>query len=263
MTSLVQHPRVAAASGPASSWSVVDHLDEVTSTHDVALQRLAEGEAPGFVVVADRQTRGRGRAGRGWEDGPAPDASLMFTATVAAGDGQLSLVPLAAGLAVVDAARALGIELRLKWPNDVLTPDGEKCVGILVERHTIADDDVLLVGIGVDVDWRGIDRSGERAAWTSLAEELGGPVDRGELLGEVLDALAVRLAAVDSAPEQLLDDYRAACVTLGQEVDAQGAGGSVISGDAVDVDRTGRLLIDTGRERVAITAGDVTHVRPT
>lgn len=258
------HPPVAAAVGPGRLWSAVHHLDEVSSTHEVALARLRdEHEPPGFVVVADRQTRGRGRAGRSWEDGPRPDASLMLTATVAARRGELSLVPLAAGLAVVDAVdRELGLPLQLKWPNDVLV-DGRKCVGVLVERHTLPapGGDVLLVGIGIDVDWRGVDRSGERRAWTSLAEERGADVDRWALLGALLDSLAGRLDAVATGPAGLLADYRRRCVTLGEDVRALGAGGAPVEGRAVDVDETGRLLLDTARGRVLVTAGDVIHVR--
>lgn len=269
------HPRVTAVTGPGSPWSVVHHLDEVSSTHDDALARLKDGEVAGVVVVADRQTRGRGRAGRGWEDGPGPESSLMLTATVRAPSGAVTLAPLAAGLALADAVdhldllpevEGVGERLRLKWPNDVMVDD-RKCAGILVERHLVDDPnggepvDVLLLGIGTDVDWRGTDRTGERAAWTSLAEAREGDVDRFALLGALLEALARRVAAVDDAPSALLADYRRRCLTLGQDVEAQGVGGSAISGFAVDVDDAGRLLVDTGRERIAITAGDVTLLR--
>lgn len=255
------HPRLAAAVGPERPWSDVDHLDEVTSTHDVALDRLRTGDEPGFVVVADRQTQGRGRAGRGWQDGPTPDASLLVTATVRAPAGELTLAPLAVGLAVVDAVdRETGLTLQLKWPNDVLADD-RKCVGILVEHHTLPVGDVLLVGVGMDVDWRGADRSDDRATWTSLAEELEADVDRFALLASLLDALSARLAMVAGDPSGVVGDYRTRCVTLGREVEAAAPTGGAISGTAVDVDRHGRLLVATARERIAIAAGDVTHVR--
>jgi BirA family transcriptional regulator, biotin operon repressor / biotin---[acetyl-CoA-carboxylase] ligase len=260
-----EHPRVVAATGPGTAWSEVLHLDEVTSTHDVALSRLREGAGPGLVVVADRQTHGRGRAGRGWEDGPTPDASLMLTATVRAAAGELTLAPLAVGLAVADdVGDEVGLTLQLKWPNDVLV-DGRKCVGVLVERHVLPAPagDVMLLGVGIDVDWRGVDRSGERGAWTSLAEERGRDVDRFAVLGALLPAIARRIAAIAADPHGLLTDYRRACVTLGQDVQAQGAGGAPVTGRAVDVDAMGRLLVDTGRGTVAIAAGDVAHVRPT
>lgn len=257
---VADHPRVVAATGAGTWWSRLDHLEEVTSTHDVALTRLRDGEEPGFVLAADRQTRGRGRAGRGWEDGPTPDASLMLTATVRAPAGELSLVPLAVGLAVGEVIGHLGIEVGLKWPNDVLA-GARKCTGILVERHTLPAGDVLLIGIGIDVDWRSVERSGDRAAWTSLAEEAGRDIDRSELLGELLDALASQLGRVSSEPDTVLTSYRERCLTLGQDVEVELPDGGTLTGQAVDVDRGGRLLVDTARERVAVTAGDV-HLVP-
>jgi BirA family transcriptional regulator, biotin operon repressor / biotin---[acetyl-CoA-carboxylase] ligase len=259
---LGSHPRVVALLEAGAGLHAVVHLAEVTSTNDVALDRLRAGEPPGLAVVGDRQTRGRGRAGRGWEDGPSPEASLMVTVAVLAPTTGVELVPLAAGLAVVDAAGAAGIDLRLKWPNDAIVDD-RKCAGTLVERHEVADRDVLLIGIGIDVDWRGHDRSAEAPpGWTSLAEELGEGVERASLLADLLGALTGHLRSAEQRPSELLGAYRHACATLGSEVVATLPGGDLVSGRARDVDERGRLLIDTDHVLVAVTAGDVMHLRP-
>jgi hypothetical protein len=172
---LAGHPAVVAAVAGGGRWTRVRHHAEVTSTNDVALERLRAGEPAGLVVVADAQTAGRGRAGRGWIDavqGPEGPGNLAVTASVPVRSGAVGAVPLAAGLAVADAFRAAARSPTLKWPNDVLLDDRKAC-GILVERHDLPAGSVLLIGCGLDLDWRGVPRDGDAAGWTSLAESLG------------------------------------------------------------------------------------------
>jgi len=258
---LATHQRVTALLAGPLAWHTVDHVAEVTSTNDVALERLRAGIPPGLVVVADRQTSGRGRRGRPWLDGPRQDASLMVTATAEVPPVHPTLVPLAAGIAVADAVRRAGGSPWLKWPNDVLL-DQRKTAGILVEQHTIEGTGVLLVGMGVNVDWRGADRSGDRGGWTSIAEHLDAPVDRGGLLADLLRGLAAWLHSVPSDPLRLLVSYRDVCATIGAQVRVSFPDGSVLDGRAVDLDREGRLVVDTPQRQVAVSAGEVQHVRP-
>lgn len=261
---LASHPRVAALLDGPAMWHRVDHHQEVGSTNDVALEAVRAGQAPGLVVVADRQRAGRGRAGRAWEDhtGATGDAgSLLCTAAVAEPEGSASLVPLAAGLAVADAVRRQGGRPRLKWPNDVLL-EGRKTAGILVERHEVDRGHLLLVGMGINTDWRGIERHGERADWTSVAEVTGREVDRGDLLVDLLRGLATWLQSLPDDPLRLLVTYRDACETIGREVRVSFPDGDELIGDAVDLDRDGRLVVETAQGPVAVNAGDIEHLRP-
>jgi len=253
------HPAVQAAVRRAAHLSVHQHLDSVTSTNDVALAQIAAGVPLGLVLTADRQTAGRGRHGRSWTDdvtGPEGPANLAVSVVVALPVHAPGLVPLAAGLAVHAAYEAAGASPTLKWPNDVLL-DGRKAAGILVERHTVTGRELVVIGCGLDLDWRGIPRSGEAAGWTSLAEALDAGVDRGQVLADLLAALDEELAALDD-PAALLVRYRERCSTLGHDVDVALPGGGVLAGIAVDLDADGLLVVDTGRERIAVRAGDVT-----
>lgn len=265
--SLADAPAVRSALTASATFGPLEHHERVGSTNDVARSRLAEDAEPGLVVVADRQTTGRGRAGRTWTDdmdGPEGPANLAVTATVAAPERDAELTSLATGLAVADAFAATAgavLDIGLKWPNDVLL-GARKAAGILVERHAVAGRDVLLIGCGLDLDWRGVDRSDETAAWTSLAEATGGPVDRAGVLAALLTALSHHLDVLVADPQALLASYRERCVTIGQDVDVRSPRGHIVSGTAVAVDDRGRLVVDTGRERVEVLVGDVTHVRP-
>lgn len=257
---LARHERLAPLLAGPLAWHTLEHVDAASSTHDLALERLRAGVLPGLVVVADRQTAGRGRQGRTWTDGPRPDSSLLLTAAATGPPVHPTLVPLAAGLATADALRRTGASPRLKWPNDVLL-DGAKTAGILVEQHHLPVGDVVLIGIGINLDWRGAERDQERAAWTSVAEHTGQPIDRGDVLADLLRGLAAWLYSVSSDPLRLLVTYRDVCATIGADVRVDFPDGTAIAGRAVDLDRNGRLVVDTDNRQVAVSAGDVHHVR--
>lgn len=254
----------AQLAGP-SVWSRLEELEETTSTNDVVAERARAGAPAGLVVVAERQTAGRGRLGRVWED--RPGGSLLVSFLVGVPPRGQTLVPLATGLAVSDALRRRGVDAELKWPNDVLavdrgTGEGRKVAGVLVERH---DDPgvgpYLVIGIGVDVDWRGADRAGEAAAWTSVAEELDHDVDRWDVLADLMRALSAWLLDVPRGPTQLLASYEARCRTIGRAVEVATPGGAVV-GTATGLAPDGGLVVTTPQGPVPVTAGDVTYVRP-
>lgn len=130
-------------------------FDEIDSTNAEALRRAAQGEQGPLWITAQRQTLGRGRAGRSWVSAPgALAATLMFRPACAPAHlPQLSLV---AGVATYDAiAAALSADaksaLRLKWPNDVLL-GGAKVSGILVESMMLGQTFTAAIGIGINVD---------------------------------------------------------------------------------------------------------------
>ena len=293
-TSLDTHPRVTALLDGPLGWHTVHHHPEATSTSDVALELAQQGVPPGAIVVADHQTAGRGRRGRAWVDhsGEGETRSLLVSVLLPVPERDATLTPLAVGLAVGDALRRAGATPTLKWPNDVLllevppgtapggvsgaspdaAPEGvgtsrtlptAKCAGILVDRHTIGAGEVLVVGVGIDLDWRGVARDDDAAAWTSLAEATGRDVDRGDVLADLLRGLSVWVRSVTTDPTRMLVAYRDSCATVGRDVAVTFPDGERLTGRAVDLDREGRLIVDSPAVgKVAITAGDVEHVRP-
>lgn len=245
------------ADGPAF-WHTVQHHEQTGSTNDLALDAVRDGVPPGLVVTADRQTAGRGRRGRTWEDRP-DGASLAVSVTIPALAEHRTLVPLVAGVALADALRRLGLRAALKWPNDVLLelPDRSlhKVAGILAE----ALPQGIVVGTGVNVDFRGLEPV-EGA--TSVAEVLGRDVDRWVLLQGYLRALEAWFRDLErTGPVRLLATYRQRCATLGQDVTATVAEGG-IEGRAVDVSPEGALVVERADgTRVQVTSGEVHTVR--
>lgn len=250
---------VVAAS---ARWTAIEHHHETTSTSDVALARAREGAPPGLVVVADHQTKGRGRHGRTWED--RPGRSLLASEVVLPPAHALSLVPLVVGVGIAEALERHGARAVLKWPNDVLidVPEGgepHKTAGVLVEHHEVEGHGLLIVGTGVNVDWHGTDRPVD-AAWTSVAEAVGHPVDRWELLADLLECLDPRLDELSADPAKARDRYRERCATIGRDVEVV-TPEATVAGRAVDVDDDGALVLEgPDGHRARITAGDVVHV---
>lgn len=255
---VADEPVVRAAVAASSHIRGHVHHDRVTSTNDLAREAVAAGAPVGQLVTADRQSAGRGRAGRPWTDdleGATGPTNLAVSLVVATPSHAPGLLPLAAGLAVASAYAGTGAQPALKWPNDVLL-GGAKAAGILVERHLLAAQDVAVIGCGLDLDWRGVARRGPAAAWTSLAEHLGRDVDRAAVLAALVAALDRELDAL-AAPTALLERYRRHCVTIGREVQVALPGGGALTGHAVGLDAEGLLEVDTGRGRVTVRAGDV------
>ncbi len=242
-------------------------LDEATSTNAVAGDRARTGAPEGHVVVAERQTAGRGRLDRAWH---TPDrAALLFSVVlrpeVAASDWPW--LPLLTGHSVTRALRGLGYDAGVKWPNDVLVAraDGEsrKLVGILVERVETPSGPAAVVGIGINVSLT-VDELPVPTA-TSLAIESGAEPDRTEVLVAVLSTLVEAYdawqAGGEAARDRLASSYAAACVTVGRDVRVELPGGSPLLGRATGVDRSGRLVVAGPDGETAVGAGDVVHVR--
>lgn len=155
-------------------------LPEVDSTNRVALQLAQEGAPEGTVVLADRQTEGRGRLQRVWQSPPGCNLYVSFLLRPAIAAVDAARITLMAGVAVAEMVSFFcQTGVGLKWPNDVRIR-GRKVSGILTEmRMTGGAVDAVVVGIGVNVNMTGTDFDPEhREAATSLSEETGQPCAR-------------------------------------------------------------------------------------
>ena len=256
----------------ARRWGEVSILPEVGSTN-VEVQRLG---ADWSAVVAERQTAGRGRRGRAWDDGQGhgiacsvlvPLSAITALEAEAGVEGTaLGWVPLATGLAVRDCLERLGVEAALKWPNDVLVPvegDERKICGILCEVVPGGPDgpQQVVVGIGINLSHDVADLPVPHATSLRLvAQAAGRPApSREEVVPALLEALRDRLDPLDL--ESVRRDYRLACVTIGREVDVHLPDGTVVRRSAETVDDDGRLRVVGDGASATVSAGDVHHVR--
>lgn len=215
-----------------------------------------DGESEGYVLVADQQTKGRGRLGRPWVS--PPGSSLSVSALLRPVDvpaGQWPWLPLLVGVAAAEAVReAAGRDARLKWPNDVLLDDA-KLAGILVERIDTPAGPAAVAGVGMNITAVPADGAASLAATGATREDV---------LRALLDRLAewYGLWRADQEGCGLAQAYRELCATLGRDVRVDLPNGSAIKGRAVDVDSSGGLVVADDARRQVVSAGDVVHVRP-
>jgi BirA family biotin operon repressor/biotin-[acetyl-CoA-carboxylase] ligase len=247
----------------------IHFLEEVASTNDEAHRLADAGALHGEVVIAERQTEGRGRRGRRWVD--SPGNSLLFSVVLrpAISPVRAPELALAAAVAVCEAARDLGAgSARIKWPNDVEC-EGRKLAGLLAELRTegVAVRHAVL-GVGLNCGTaRGEFPDELRQTATSLSLERGEPVARPLAFARILEALDEWLALHDVegfAPVR--ERFLQLSSTLGRrvrvEVGESGAGLRTVEGDAVDLAEDGALVVrEEGGALVRVVAGEVEHCR--
>jgi len=130
--------------------AVIHWYETCTSTNDVAKALAQQGAREGTVVIADEQTEGKGTKGRAWFS--PRSRGLYVSVILRPPSGDVSLLPLVAGLAAAEAVRStVGLEAELKWPNDVVW-NGKKIGGILCESEFVGEETRFVVlGIGLNI----------------------------------------------------------------------------------------------------------------
>jgi BirA family biotin operon repressor/biotin-[acetyl-CoA-carboxylase] ligase len=232
----------------------VEVVHETGSTNADLLARAPALAAP-LLLIAENQTAGRGRAGRSWLSSAGNSLTFSLAWRFEAGPQALSGLPLALGVALAETLARLGVQVRLKWPNDVLK-DGDKLAGILVETAPAERGIWAVIGIGLNLVMpdemeQAIGRSVAAAPWLAR-------MDRNELMAALLDGLAAVLRefertgfAAFAGRWNMLHEYQ------GSEVRILDQGAVLHEGRAAGVDDAGRLLLDTSQGRITIAAGDV------
>ncbi|MGI5269216.1 biotin--[acetyl-CoA-carboxylase] ligase [Nonomuraea sp. CA-218870] len=247
---------------PGSLWTGVTVVDSTGSTNADLAGAARAGAREGAVLVAEEQVAGRGRLGRAWTV-PAY-AGLTFSVLLrpAVPVAAYGWLPLLFGVAAASAVRRLAeLDVRLKWPNDLLIGE-RKLAGVLAERV----DDGVVVGMGLNV----LPREDELpvATATSLAVEKAACLDRDPLLRAVLREVDVHYrewsrAGGDADACGLRAAYLAVSATVGRDVRVELPGDGVLTGRATGVDHAGHLRVNAGGRDHTLSAGDVVHVRAT
>lgn len=241
-------PETVAPLVTSPLWTRFEGGALTASTNDDAKRLARDGAPEGTVVTAARQEGGRGRLGRGWE---SPEGGAYFSAVLRPNVTPMEVAPLAlvVGIGIAEGLATLGVDVRLKWPNDVLL-DGRKLVGILLEMSAEADKvEWVVAGAGINVRRPGAE--GEFAYVEDVAS-----VSPAQVAAAALDGIA-RAYAVFSAEgfAPLAERYATLDALAGSEVTVRDAnGGIVANGVAGGVDAAGRLLVG----KTPVFGGEVT-----
>ena len=234
----------------------IRYFAEIGSTMDAARELAKKGAGEGTIVIAETQTRGRGRLSREWL---SPRGGIYFTVVLRPriGPAYAPRINLLAAIAVASAIKRLfGLDAELKWPNDVLIR-GKKVCGILAEIDAEMDI-VNFVNVGMGINANNPVACFDKTA-TSLKIALGREVSRKELLSTVLEEMERRRPLL-MRPD-LLREWKELSATLNREIRVVSLG-EKLAGQAVDVDVTGALILRTrGGHFRTVLAGDCIHLR--
>ena len=240
----------------------VVYLESSQSMNEEAKKIAREGAEEGTIVVAEEQITGHGRLARGFYSPFAKGIWFSLILRPKFFPMEASKCTLLAAVGVCRGIRRMGLaDAGIKWPNDILV-HGKKLVGILTLMSASMEKiDYIIMGIGINTGIKKNEFPEDfREGATSFLNE-GINVSRKDLLAAILGELEKEYSiAQNEGFDKVLDDWRALSVTLGQEVRVI-FGDDSYTGKAVDIDRDGCLLVNTGSEVKRVIAGDVS-IRP-
>jgi BirA family biotin operon repressor/biotin-[acetyl-CoA-carboxylase] ligase len=239
----------------------IDYQKTVDSTNLRAKLLAGQGAPEGTVVLAEEQTHGRGRLGRGWSSRPGQGLWFSLILRPQVGATELAVITILTAVVMARAIeRTTGIQVQIKWPNDLLY-HGAKLVGILAELNGEMERvNFLILGIGLNVNHLPEDFPPELAGRaTSLCQIAQAPVDRLTVLRQFLSEFEQQYALLGTDRLSGIIDYaREHSATLGRQVTVSQGYGRTLTGKAVDLDSDGSLWLkkDDGA-RVRVYAGEI------
>ncbi len=232
----------------------------ISSTNQKAKELAYAGQPEGTIVVAEQQSKGRGRFNRAWE---SPKGGLYFSFILQpqVSVDKASLLPLVTALAVAKTMSKYGVSVQIKWPNDIHS-HGKKIAGILLESEI--QKDVLrfvIIGVGINVNTKTFSSELTEKA-TSVLREIRRPVVLVSVLQDFLREFdRYYHFFLDGVYTHICDEWKENSDTLGKQV-CVSHGALEITGTAVDIDEGGFLIVRTDQGEIKkISSGDCFYIQ--
>jgi BirA family biotin operon repressor/biotin-[acetyl-CoA-carboxylase] ligase len=234
------------------------YAQSMTSTNIVLKQAAESGAAHGTLALCEEQTAGRGRRGRGWVSPNGQGLWVSLLVRPALPPSRAQLITFAAALSMAEAVeKETGLEIQIKWPND-LTCNGKKVCGILLELSgDVETITYVVVGTGLNVGEKAYPPELRDSA-TSLAAVLGHEVERAPILRSYLAAMEQHMESLErEGLPGILQAYESKSCTLHHAVHVTG-GGEEFKGVAAGLDENGALMVKLEDGTIRhVLAGDV------
>jgi BirA family biotin operon repressor/biotin-[acetyl-CoA-carboxylase] ligase len=234
------------------------YCEEVDSTNSVLLTSK-EFEKHGTVLLAEQQSKGRGRKERTWTSNSFQNLTFSILLLKKFKENRINIVNLATSLAVAQSIENLyQLKVTLKWPNDILV-NGRKAAGILLESTSKGNKiEKVIIGVGINANQTNF--SGKfNITPTSIRNEFREQISREKLLSEILNNFEEILESSHYNPEKILSDWKSRCKMLGEKIKIEEDGKTKI-GIFEDVDENGFLVLKTGDKQEKIHFGDVSLI---
>ena len=260
---LLDEPAVLEAIGEQHALFNVQIPPQLDSTNTYLMQQAAKGAQNATCVVAELQTKGRGRRGRTWQAGLGAGLTFSLLWRFECGAAGLSGLSLAVGVALMRALREFGLAAaQLKWPNDVLVAQDNqyvKLAGILIElQGDMEGPSAAVIGIGINLNLPQQLREHIDQPVTDLHTTLSTHIDSSQLLGVTLKHLGAVLSTFEqNGFEPLRDEWTQAHAYHQQEVRLLMADGRELHGKVTGVAADGVLLVQTGQGEQRFSSGEI------
>jgi BirA family biotin operon repressor/biotin-[acetyl-CoA-carboxylase] ligase len=218
---------------------------EVDSTNTVAKFLAGAGTETGTVIIAEAQTKGKGRRGKKWES-PIGGIWLSIILRPDISPSKASLITLATGVAVAKVIRSLGIDARIKWPNDILINNKKVC-GILTEANAKSGTvDYVVVGVGIDSNLKITNFPPDlQPGATTLKNELENDVNELNIIKNFLDEFEkIYNTFTEERFDDILYDWRKMSQTIGSYVEIKQPLGKTLKGYAIGINNKGALVLE-------------------
>ncbi len=226
-------------------------LDTVGSTNDIAWEYASNPDNDGLCVLAENQTKGRGRRGRSWQS--AAGQSILCSVLLADNRQSAAMISLAVSLAAAEAIRlASGLSPVIKWPNDILI-DGRKIAGILVESKAYKHRTAFVAGIGINVHQNQtfFDQIDLDYPATSIDIETGQIADKNHLVRSLLEQIEHRLDQIAADPQEAVACWQHYSRQIGRRIHLE-CDRKQYSGTCIGIDPAQGLIVqlDSGGIRI-------------
>ncbi|MGN0291028.1 MAG: biotin--[acetyl-CoA-carboxylase] ligase [Lachnospiraceae bacterium] len=234
------------------------YFESIDSTNTRAKKLAEEGSEHGTLVVADEQTGGRGRRGRGWESEKGISIYMSLILKPEIEPENASMLTLVSAMAVADGIeKVTGLDCQIKWPNDIVV-NGKKVCGILTEMSTQIDYiNYIVIGIGINVQNEAFPKDIKETA-TSLYLESGKKQNRAAIIEAVWEAFeryyAIYLETQDM--QGLVKEYNEKLANMQKQVRVLDPK-EPFEGKAMGITPRGELIVDTWEARKLVSSGEV------
>lgn len=232
---------------------------EVGSTNEIAMESFSKNDDIPAVCLAEAQTSGRGRNGRHWVSPQSQNIYMSVVWRFNNGMDTLPALSLAVGVVVADIIKNYGIDVDLKWPNDVLVK-GKKIAGVLIESRIKPNGSIdAVIGVGVNVAMGVKDSVMIDQPWSDLDTEktIKEELDRSQIAGKLLSAI---MSLCSNYEQKGFDEYRPRWleydICSGREVQIL-ENDMTYYGDCVGIDETGALKVVVDGVEKLLYAADV------
>ena len=267
---LIGHPDIINAGEllpflPSDRVETIHAYDEVASTNDTLKQLSFEGAPEGTVVIADYQSKGKGRRGRSFDSphGTGIYFSYLMRPSIAPADA--SQITAWTAVAIRRAiAKACGISPEIKWVNDLVV-NSKKITGILTEMTFESESgmiDSIIIGIGINVNQVESDFPEEiRNIAGSLRMTKGESIPRAKIVAAMVEEMDKLASSIPGSASEYLSEYKDSCLTLGKEVSVvkvHDSGETPRHGTAIDInpDFSLKVRFEDGHEE-DLSSGEV------